>query len=144
MSTRRMRKRLGSHGVCAFLFVSLALLPFALPAQNPRGTLRGVVQDASGGRVPSAKITVQASETKLQRELTSDSRGEFRIDDMVTGTYRVKVQANGFAEANSNVKISVSSVQEITIILRPQPVQQSITLEGDGPGSIITQPIDTS
>jgi hypothetical protein len=139
-----MRKRLGSHGVCAFLFVSLALLPFALPAQNPRGTLRGVVQDASGGRVPSAKITVQASETKLQRELTSDSRGEFRIDDMVPGTYRVKVQANGFAEANSNVKISVSSVQEITIILRPQPVQQSITLEGDGPGSIITQPIDTS
>src|SRR5437879_12665943 len=106
MSTRRMRKRLGSHGVCAFLFVSLALLPFALPAQNPRGTLRGVVQDASGGRVPSAKITVQASETKLQRELTSDSRGEFRIDDIVRGTYPVNVHANGLAQPHSTLQIN--------------------------------------
>src|SRR6266446_3856444 len=144
MSDHSSPKRLGCFRIYLFLLVLSALLPCELLAQNPRGALRGVIQDASGGRVPSAKITVQASETKLQRELTSDSRGEFRIDDMVPGTYRVKVQANGFAEANSNVKISVSSVQEITIILRPQPVQQSITLEGDGPGSITTQPIDTS
>src|SRR6267378_1633619 len=113
-------------------------------AQEFRGALRGVVQDSNGGRVPAAKIFVHATESSFQREIASDSRGEFRVGDLLPGTYRVKVQASGFAEANSNVKITVSSVQEITIILRPQPVQQSITLEGDGPGSIITQPIDTS
>jgi len=75
-----------------------------LLAQNPRGALRGVIQDASGGRVPSAKISVRAAESSFQREITSDSRGEFRIDDLPPGAYHVKVQANGFAEANSNVK----------------------------------------
>jgi Carboxypeptidase regulatory-like domain/TonB dependent receptor-like, beta-barrel len=114
-------------------------------AQEFRGALRGVVQDASGGRMPAAKITVRAAESPLQREATSDARGEFRIDDLLPGIYRVKVQANGFAEANSNVKIIVSSVQEITVTLKPQAVEQTITLDLDsGPSSITTQPIDTS
>ncbi len=114
-------------------------------AQEFRGALRGVVQDASGARVPAAKIFVRAVESSLQREIASDSRGEFRIDDLLPGIYRVKVQASGFAEAASNVKITVSSVQEITVTLKPQPVQQTIKLDEDWrPSSITTQPIDTS
>jgi Carboxypeptidase regulatory-like domain/TonB dependent receptor len=139
-----MRKRLASRGVSVFVFVTLAVLPFELLAQNPRGALRGVIQDASGGRVPAAKISVRATESSFQREIASDPRGEFRIDDLPPGAYHVRVQADGFAEANSSVKITVSSVQEITVTLNPQPVQQSITLQTEGPGSITTQPIDTS
>ena len=69
MSNQRIRERPGSYRTPLFLFVSLALLPFALLAQNPRGTLRGVVQDASGARVPSAKIFIRAAESALQREI---------------------------------------------------------------------------
>jgi len=127
-----------------FLSALLAILPPAVLAQNPGGALRGLVQDTSGGRVPAAKIIVQAAESSLQREVSSDSRGEFRIDGLLPGTYRVKVQANGFAEADSNVKITVSSALEVTVTLNPQTVEQSITLDTDGPGSITTQPIDTS
>src|SRR6267143_210172 len=129
--------------VCFYLLLSRTGA-LELSAQEFRGALRGIVQDASGGRVPAAKIFIHGNESSLQREIASDSRGEFRIDDLLPGTYGVKVQANGFADANSNVKITVSAVQEVTIILRPRPVQQTITLEGDGLGSIITQPIDTS
>src|SRR5229473_3155426 len=130
--------------VCLYLLLYCAGA-FVAPAQQFRGALRGVVQDASGGRVPAAKIFVFAAESSLQREIASDSRGEFRIDDLLPGIYRVKVQASGFAEANSNVKIIVSSVQEITVTLKPQAVQQTITLDEDwGPSSITNQPIDTS
>jgi len=141
MSGHSSPKRLGCFGTYLFL---LALLPFELLAQNPRGALRGVIQDATGGRVPGAKVFVRATESSLQREIASDSRGEFRIDELPPGAYHIKVQANGFAEANSNVRVIVSSVQEITVTLKPQPVEQSITLETEGPGSITTQPIDTS
>jgi hypothetical protein len=126
----------------ACLFLLSCLGAQVAPAQEFRGALRGVVQDASGGRLPAAKILVRALESSLQREIASDSRGEFRIDDLLPGTYRVKVHANGFAEANSNVKIIVSSVQEITVTLKPQTVQQTIILDDFGPGSITTQPID--
>jgi len=114
------------------------------PAQDFRGALRGVVQDSNGGRVPAAKISVHAAESSFQREIVSDSRGEFRIGDLLPGTYRVKVQASGFAEANSNAKITVSSLQEIIVTLKPQALQQSITLDLDGPSSITTQSIDSS
>jgi hypothetical protein len=144
MRDHSLPRRLGFFRTDLFLLVLFALLPFELLAQNPRGALRGVIQDASGGRVPAAKINLRAAESSFQREITSDSRGEFRIDDLLPGAYHVKVQANGFAEANSNVKMTVSSVQEITVTLKPQPVQQSITLDLNGPGSITTQPIDTS
>src|SRR6267142_2426434 len=144
MSIRSIRKRPRAFRTAIVVSLFLALLPCELLAQNPRGALRGVIQDATGGRVPSAKISVRAAEFSFQREITSDSRGEFRIDDLAPGTYQVKVQANGFAQANSNVRVTVSSVQEITVTLKPQPVQQSITLDLEGPWSITTQPIDTS
>ena len=127
-----------------FLLTSFALLPLAVFAQNPRGSLRGAVQDASGAAVPAARIAVQAADTSLQREVTSNDRGEFRIDDLPPGTYHLVVNAKGFAEARSEVKVAVSSVREMTVRLKLQPLQQSITLELDGRGSITTQPIDTS
>jgi len=129
--------------VCVYFFLWCAGA-FAAPAQEFRGALRGVVQDSNGGRVPAGKIFIHAAESSFQRETTTDSRGEFRIGDLLPGTYRLKVQASGFAEANANVKITVSSVQEITVTLKPQALQQSITLDLDGPGSIATQSIDSS
>jgi hypothetical protein len=124
------------------LTAALLFTPLALPAQNPRGTLRGVVQDASGGVVPGAKIVVQAAESSLEREASTDDRGEFRIEDLLPGIYRVTVTAKGFEEARADVKVAVSSVREMTVKLKLQTVQQTITL--DGPGSITTQLIDTS
>ncbi len=102
------------------------------------------MQDASGAAVPSARIAVQAADTSLQREVTSNDRGEFRIDDLLPGTYHLVVNAKGFEEARSDVRVAGSSVREMTVRLKLQPVQQSITLQTDGPGSITTQPIDTS
>src|SRR5260370_38385775 len=133
------------HTILCFYLLPSCAGALNLSAQDFRGALRGIVQDASGGRVPAAKILIHGNESSLHREIASDSRGEFRIDDLLPGTYGVKVQANGFPDANSNVKITVSSVQEITIILKPRPVQQTITLAEDlGPSSITDQPIDSS
>jgi hypothetical protein len=130
---------------CAYLLLLLfAGLAGPSLAQNPRGSLRGVVQDNSGAVVPGAKIVVQAADSSMQRETASDERGEFRIEDLPPGNYHLVVNAKGFAEARSDVRVLVSSVKEVTVRLKLQAVQQSIRLEVDGPGSITTQPIDTT
>ena len=126
--------------VCIF-----AVLHFASTspgAQNPRGSLRGAVQDATGARVPSARVVVHAANSSLQREVLSDASGEFRIDELQPDLYHVTVQAKGFADANADVKVAVSSVREITVTLKLAVLQQqTITLEGAE--SITTQRIDT-
>jgi hypothetical protein len=121
--------------------LTLLLLPFALFAQNPRGALRGTVQDPSGGRISSANIVVQAEESMLRREAASNDQGEFRINDLVPGNYRVTVTANGFADVSSEVLVNISSVQEITVVLRPPTVQQKVNVQGQA-SSITTQPMD--
>jgi hypothetical protein len=123
--------------------LALLLSPCVLLAQNPRGALRGTVQDLSGGRVPSAKIVVVAEESTFRREASGNDRGEFRIDDLVPGNYRVTVSAGGFAEAASEVHVNVSFVQEMTVILRPQAVQQIVNVQVQV-SSITTQQMDTA
>ena len=121
----------------------LAFFPLSLRAQNAFGTLRGVVRDASGGRLAGAIAVVQAMESSLKREVASNSDGEFRIDDLPPGSYRVTVQNKGFADAGSEVRIAVSSVREITVTLKPQAVQETVNVQGEA-SSITTQPIEAS
>src|ERR1700674_127407 len=133
----RQVSKVGCVGVLLYCVGALAA-----PAQEFRGALRGVVQDARGGRVPAAKILVQAAESSLRRESSSDTRGEFRLDDLLPGAYRLRVIASGFAEASAQVSVIVSSVREVTVTLKPLTVQETVIV--DGPGSITTQPLDTA
>jgi hypothetical protein len=127
-----------------FLWLALVLLvPCALQAQDPRGTLRGVVQDTSGGRVPSAKIVVRAIDSSLERQAAASDRGDFRIDGLLPGTYHVSVDAKGFAQASSDVKVAIGSAREITVTLNPAALQQSVTVQGQA-ASITAQSIDTT
>jgi carboxypeptidase family protein len=112
-------------------------------AQNPTGSLRGVVQDASHSRIPSARITVQAAGLSIIREATSDDRGEFRIDELMPGSFHVTVVAAGFAEARSDVSVKISSVLEMNVTMIPAGVKQTVTVRGQA-SSITTQPLDTA
>jgi len=122
---------------------SIFFLPVVLLAQNPNGALRGAVEDSSGGRVAAAKVVVQAAESSFHRESSTDARGEFRIEDLVPGIYQVRVNAAGFQDASTRIRVSVSSVQELTVTLKPQPVQQAVNVQAQA-SSIATQPIDTA
>ena len=84
--------------VAAFIFLTLTL-----QAQNPRGSLRGTVQDASGARVTGAKIVVESADSAMRREAATEDRGEFRLDDLIPGRYRITVSAAGFAQAQADV-----------------------------------------
>jgi hypothetical protein len=130
-------------GRLADVIVTLILLSSAVRAQNPTGSLVGVVQDSTGGRIPSAIIVVRGMFSAVERRATSEDRGEFRVDDLPPGKYRVIANAPGFAEARSEVKVVVSSVQGITVTLQPAPVQQAINIQGQA-SSITTQPIDVT
>jgi hypothetical protein len=130
-----------SFATAICLALSLIAFPSSVSAQNPRGTLRGVVQDAGGGRVPSANITVQAAGSSLERETRSEDRGEFSLNELLPGIYHVTVTAKGFADAHSDVAVVVSSVRDITVTMNPASVQETVNVQAQ-PSSITTQPID--
>jgi Carboxypeptidase regulatory-like domain/TonB dependent receptor len=127
----------------AFALVSSLLLLSQIQAQSPRGSLRGSVQDVTGARIPKATVVAQSSDSSLRREADSEDRGEFRIDDLLPGRYRIVVSAAGFSDAVAEVPIAVSSVREITVTLKPAASAQRVTVKGQS-SSITTEPIDVA
>jgi len=121
----------------------LAMISSVSQAQQFRGSLAGRIVDVVGGRVPGAKIGVRAVGVSAERETTSDSHGEFRLEDLVPGRYQVVVTAAGFAEAISDVDVNVATSRDITVTMKPRGVQQTINVPGQL-SSITTQPIELS
>ena len=114
-----------------------------LRAQNPNGTLRGEVQDASAARVAAAQITVESKGSATIRKATANEMGEFRIEGLLPGPYRVTVSSKGFADATADVDVAVSVVRDITVTLKPQNTRETVTVQGSA-SSITTESIDTA
>src|ERR1700676_2202329 len=110
-----MTRNLRQTAFAKYLLKILFTLLFAatLNAQNVRGSLRGTVQDATGARISSAKIVAQLSASSVRREASSEDRGEFRLDDLQPGNYRITVNATGFATAQADVVVAVATVRDI-------------------------------
>jgi len=124
----------------------LGLLPWfaaILLAQDFRGSLVGTVADAHGGRVRSAAINLRAVASNDQRRGSTDVRGEFRFDNLAPGVWRATVNAPGFTEARADVSVVVSSTRELTVVLKPAALQQSVNVQGQA-SSIAAQPVDTT
>ena len=122
---------------------AISLFPITGYSQSPAGTLQGEVQDATHSRIPSATVVVRSLGTGIERQVTTDSRGEFRVPDLQPGNYRMLVNAKGFAEASSDVSVQVSNVRDVLVTLRPAGVQQTVNVKAE-PSSITTQALDTT
>jgi hypothetical protein len=126
-----------------FGVVVLLTIGHAVGAQNPTGSLRGMVQDISNGRVPSAIVLVQAQESDMSRRFLTDNYGEFEVDDLPPGKYRVVIAANGFAPAQAQLEVSVSYTQDVRVTLRPAVGNDSVTVAAEL-SSITMEPLDAA
>ena len=123
------------------LLLALFSLTAAAVAQNPNGSLRGTVEDTTHARVAGAVIDLDLPASAQSRHAIADARGEFRIDALTPGSWRLRVAAPAFATALADVSIPVSSTQDVTVTLRIASLQQTAGVSANA-SSIATQPID--
>ena len=97
---------------CAIILSFCYLTSVIVVAQNPRGSLQGEVHDPTGARVSAATVTVTDPAISVERTAKTNSRGEFRIDDLTPGSYHIVVKAAGFADASADAKVVVASVRD--------------------------------
>jgi hypothetical protein len=129
--------------VSTFVLLMLVSLSLHVQAQNPKGAVRGEVQDASQARVAGASVTLQSAGSSITREATANESGEFRIEGLLPGRYHMVVGAKGFADASADVDVEVSVVRDVSITLQPQGTRQTVNVQGT-PSSITTETVDTS
>ncbi len=68
-------------------------------ADDPTGSLAGVVRDTRGAAVPGAVIGVFADPSSdAVQELQADSRGRFTVSGLEAGAYQVRIGLGGWSE----------------------------------------------
>jgi hypothetical protein len=119
------------------------LLPVAALGQSVQGTLLVAVEDAAGGRIAGAGVTVTLEKLAVSRSANTDERGEVRFESLPPGTYSIAVRASGFGEKTSRVAVAVSSRATFAVILGPEALKQTIQVRDRGP-SLASQPVETT
>jgi hypothetical protein len=121
----------------SILFVCLSLLIFNINnfAQDLDDvTISGRVVDTNSAPIVGATVTATRVETNVERTVTADEEGRYRITDLQPGTYKVRTTAQGFAvqEKIDLVTIAGQNVQ-LDFNLPPAGVtaEQVVTVDGD-------------
>ena len=125
------------------VFFALLLLAGVCVAQDFHGSLLGTIDDATGARVPGAKITVDLVGKLGRREVASNQAGEFRIEDLHPGAYHVVVNAPGLEQAEATISVEVSSTRRLSVTLRPASIKQAVNVQA-GASTITAEPMDTA
>jgi hypothetical protein len=110
----------------------LLLLPSFVFAQ---ATISGVVRDPSNAVLPG--VTVEASSSALiekTRTAVTDGTGQYRITDLVPGTYLVTFSLQGFTSVRrEGVAVSGSGVIAVNVEMRVGQLTETITVTGASP-----------
>ena len=120
-------------GVQALAIVALiVLIPTGARAQ---AVIAGVVRDTSGAVLPG--VTVEASSPALiekVRTTVSDSGGQYRIEDLRPGLYKVSFTLPGFSTLErEGVELTGSFTAAINADLRVGTVQETVTVTAESP-----------
>src|SRR6266480_266930 len=110
----------------------LLLLPALAHAQ---AAITGVVRDASGAVLPGA--TVEAASPVLiekVRSVVSDATGQYRIVNLLPGTYSVTFTLPGFSTVKrEGIELTGSFVATVNGDLKVGALEETITVTGETP-----------
>jgi hypothetical protein len=109
----------------------VAIVPSLASAQS----ITGIVRDASGAVLPG--VTVEASSPALiekVRTVVSDGTGQYRVENLTPGTYRLTYSLQGFNTVErTGVQVTTGVTLTINADLRVGGVQETITVTGETP-----------
>src|SRR5712691_7157684 len=116
----------------AVLVSVLLLLPVAAYAQ---AAITGVAKDASGAVLPG--VTVEAASPVLiekVRSAVTDGTGQYRIVNLLPGTYSVTFSLPGFSTVKrEGIELSGTFVATVNGDLKVGALEETITVTGETP-----------
>jgi hypothetical protein len=127
----RTKEKAFCLALCALLCI--ALCPGSGFGQAVYGSVFGTVSDASGAAIPGANVTVTNIATNVTETAKTNSSGNFNQTRLNPGTYRIKVEAQNFKSAVSEVVVNVDRATEVNIQLQPGAVTEEVTITAEAP-----------
>src|SRR5205823_12924592 len=122
--------------VSAMKFRFLMLIPLlaGLAFAQDRGTIRGVVTDASGATVPDATVTVKNINTGLTQAVKTSADGVYNVLYLPAGAYTVTTDKSGFRKAEiTGIEVHVATITTVDVSLAVEGVGQTLEVTATSP-----------
>jgi hypothetical protein len=125
----------------ATLSLCLSLLCASLWAQQPTGSILGIVTDPSGGVVPGAAVTVTNRATQATLKLETTLAGAYAASSLPPGEYELRVEAAGFKMVVQVLTVEVGRVMAADFRLEVGRRTEIVTVEAR---RVAVNPVQTS
>ena len=89
------------------VLVTLLVTVAPAVAQTPRASVRGIVVDQTGGRLPGTQVRVTDAATNATRATTTDAEGRFALAELPAGRYTIEAELTGFSVFRRTAQLAV-------------------------------------
>src|SRR5580693_39546 len=118
-------------GVAVVFCLVAVLFPGVLRAQLTTSTIYGRVTDANSGTIAGAEVAITNTDTNLSRTAQTNAEGEYRIELLPVGNYKIEVAAAGFKRfVRSGIALEVNVPARVDALLKLGDVNQTVTITG--------------
>jgi Carboxypeptidase regulatory-like domain len=110
----------------ALLFVCIFPLPShaqaasgsAATASAPTGSITGKVSEKHGGPLAGARVSVLNVKTGISSSVATDVNGQFTVENLPVGSYKVTITADGCASQEDKVTIKPGHKSKLSTTLK--------------------------
>src|ERR1700685_1348341 len=126
------------------LLSTLFVLTLAAFAQfSQRGSISGVVTEASGAVVPNASVTIVDVGRSQTSTASTDATGHYEFSQLLPGSYQVSVELAGFKKSVSDsLPVTPQSSVRFDIQLLLASVSDKVTVSGSSAQQLENEPED--
>ena len=119
----------------SFTLCLVALLGSAgLFAQSRQAEIIGVITDTSGAVIVGAELSIVNDATGVRVSTISNEAGFYRIQNLITGAYRVEVSSPGFKSfVGSGVVLEVGQIARVDATLEIGQVTEMVEVSAEVP-----------
>ena len=103
-------------------------------AQETRGSIEGVVKDASGAVLPGATVEARSPSLVGVSSTNSDSNGVYRFPALAPGIYEVSATLSGFTTKKvADIQLNLGQTLKVDFALPIAGVTESVQVTAESP-----------
>ena len=108
----------------------LSLFSFCRPSwATVFSSMHGVVHDVQHFPIKDARVAVHASNSAFELTAATNVDGEFELNSVPLGTYRIHIEASGFAVVDEVVTVLSGTHPVLHFALSPENVKTTVTVD---------------
>ena len=129
---------MGKKFLCAL--ICMLCLSLAAYAQETTAGVQGTVKDPQGAVVPNATVTVSGPALIGKKTATTDSAGNYHIEQLPPGLYTMAVSAAGFGQATqTDLRLETGALPNINVTLKIGQAEQTVEVSAEAQFVDVTQ-----